>query len=65
MDIGYDTGTSIKYDTGTGTWAKIEYPCNLDGKAAAEFMLGIRPTCYVYARDPRRSFHWPPRSNPL
>ena len=23
-------GTIIRYDTGTGTWAKIEYQCNLD-----------------------------------
>jgi hypothetical protein len=29
LDIGYNTGTSIKYDTGTGTWFKMEYPCNL------------------------------------
>ena len=29
LDIGYDTGTSIMYDTGTGMWAKMEYPCNL------------------------------------
>lgn len=28
IDIGYNTGTSIKYDTGMGTWFKMEYPCN-------------------------------------
>ena len=29
LDIGYDTGTNIRYDTGTGTWVKMEYSCNL------------------------------------
>ena len=29
LDIEYNTGTSIKYNTSMGTWAKMEYPCNL------------------------------------
>ena len=29
MSIRYNTSTSIRYDTGTGTWTKMEYPCNL------------------------------------
>jgi hypothetical protein len=29
LDIGYDTGMSIRYDMGTSTWAKMEYSCNL------------------------------------
>ena len=29
LDIRYDTGMSIECDTGMGTWAKMEYLCNL------------------------------------
>jgi hypothetical protein len=40
-----DTSTSIKYDTGIGTWAKMEYPCNLRKDLTRTRILSNQCSC--------------------
>ena len=42
------SGTSIKYDTGMGTWAKIEYPCNLKTQCVHK---ECTQECWCYSGD--------------
>ena len=42
-------GTSIRYDTGLGMWAKMEYSCNLRMKLQKMhfFFLCLSPFCSI------------------